>query len=547
MPGSTATPASSHFEMAMKQWVRRLQPLALYAMLAATVVFLVLQLVLAHATHALTLLVDAYHMLCNLVALAGCIITIKYSSEVHEHDQEEEVEGQAEMEDAKGESGVGGGPPPGEACTQVEEQRRLQRASARGQRRLKNTFGWARIDVLAQLVVCVLLASFCFSLVVEAVQTLVHIGHQDEMHHPLLVLAMGAAGLLLNGLCYLLIGGYTFHQASFLQVTPSGDVVLAHAVTRRSVQQGRRRLSSQARQPPLPPPQQQPRQGPREMCRDTLGSILVIICAVIVYFTDVYVAKFVDPILSIISAVSLLVLSYPYMKESGLILLQTIPDTINIDSFRVELIREFPDIINVHDLHVWRLTPSKVFCTAHIIFLNPKDYAKKSQKIIDFFEEQGITQVTIQPEFFETDNDTNIIALPSIEEKSCLVQCRGQGCIERHCCLKLVPGISVDPACKQLPQKGAPDKECIKISSHSVVESTTLPSDDISEKIETAEEHKACQSAGRQTPDEEEQVSAADETQVPTINESSLTSEAVKDLSQNSDKHESEDPQQECL
>lgn len=60
------------------------------------------------------------------------------------------------------------------------------------------------------------------------------------------------------------------------------------------------------------------------------------------------------------------------MKESGSILLQTIPDTINIESLRSELLTAFPDIINVHDLHIWRLTGSKVFSTAHIIFLNSK-------------------------------------------------------------------------------------------------------------------------------------------------------------------------------
>jgi Co/Zn/Cd efflux system component len=53
----------------------------------------------------------------------------------------------------------------------------------------------------------VFLASLCFSLVVEALQTLAHIEHKDEMHHPIPVMFVGACGLLLNGLCYLLIGG----------------------------------------------------------------------------------------------------------------------------------------------------------------------------------------------------------------------------------------------------------------------------------------------------------------------------------------------------
>lgn len=91
---------------------------------------------------------------------------------------------------------------------------------------LRNTFGWTRIDILTMLIVCILLAALCFSLLVEAIQTLIHIDHQDTMHHPLAVIIVGAVGLLLNGLAFLLIGGYTSHQCSFLQITPGGDVVL---------------------------------------------------------------------------------------------------------------------------------------------------------------------------------------------------------------------------------------------------------------------------------------------------------------------------------
>lgn len=79
--------------------------------------------------------------------------------------------------------------------------------SSSEEKKLKNTFGWARIDVLVMLSGCVFLASLCFSLVVEALQTLVHIKYRDEMHHPIPVMCVGASGLLLNGLCYLLIGG----------------------------------------------------------------------------------------------------------------------------------------------------------------------------------------------------------------------------------------------------------------------------------------------------------------------------------------------------
>lgn len=57
--------------------------------------------------------------------------------------------------------------------------------------KLKNTFGWARIDVVSTLMCCVFLASFSFSIFVEALQTLVHIDHQDEMHYPITVFCIG--------------------------------------------------------------------------------------------------------------------------------------------------------------------------------------------------------------------------------------------------------------------------------------------------------------------------------------------------------------------
>lgn len=102
--------------------------------------------------------------------------------------------------------------------------------TSKPEKRMMNTFGWARIDILTMLSCCVLLASFCFSLVIEAVQTLIHIGHLDAMHHPLPVMMIGASGILLNAFCYFLIGGYTFNQGVFLHFTQEGNLVLKKLV-----------------------------------------------------------------------------------------------------------------------------------------------------------------------------------------------------------------------------------------------------------------------------------------------------------------------------
>lgn len=63
--------------MAMKELVRKFQPIQLYIILILTTAFFAAELVVSHVTHSITLLIDSYQMLCNILAMAGCIITVK--------------------------------------------------------------------------------------------------------------------------------------------------------------------------------------------------------------------------------------------------------------------------------------------------------------------------------------------------------------------------------------------------------------------------------------------------------------------------------------
>lgn len=65
--------------MPIKEVLQRCRPIPLYVVLILSICYFVLQLVLSHLTHALTLLMASYHMLCNILALGGCVITIKVS------------------------------------------------------------------------------------------------------------------------------------------------------------------------------------------------------------------------------------------------------------------------------------------------------------------------------------------------------------------------------------------------------------------------------------------------------------------------------------
>lgn len=87
------------------------------------------------------------------------------------------------------------------------------------------------------VIVCTFLTSLCFSIVVEVIQTLFHIQHNDHVEHEEFhsytyetCIILGALGLILNGISYLLIGGYTYHQGSFLHLTPDGNVYILDRV-----------------------------------------------------------------------------------------------------------------------------------------------------------------------------------------------------------------------------------------------------------------------------------------------------------------------------
>ena len=67
----------------------------------------------------------------------------------------------------------------------------------------KNTFGWARAEVLGALINAVFLLALCFSILVESFKRFVD---PEKLHNPLLVLGVGIIGLIVN-----IIGLFLFH------------------------------------------------------------------------------------------------------------------------------------------------------------------------------------------------------------------------------------------------------------------------------------------------------------------------------------------------
>ncbi|KAM9339350.1 zinc transporter 1a [Symphorus nematophorus] len=132
---------------------------------------------------------------------------------------------------------------------------------------------------------------------------------------------------------------------------------------------------------------------------------------------------YLDPTLCIIMVGILLYTTYPLLKESALILLQTVPKQINMHRLNERLL-SLDGVLAIHELHIWQLAGSRIIATAHIKCHDPTSYMEVAKRIKGFFHDEGIHATTIQPEFVTFNSESR----DSLCELSCRTQCAPKLC-----------------------------------------------------------------------------------------------------------------------
>lgn len=122
----------------------------LLCMLSLTFGFFIVEVVVSRMTASLSMLSDSFHMLSDVIALVVALVAVRFAEKTHATN--------------------------------------------------KNTFGWIRAEVMGALVNAVFLTALCFTIVLEAIERFTE---PHEIESPLVVVGVGAAGLLINllGLC----------------------------------------------------------------------------------------------------------------------------------------------------------------------------------------------------------------------------------------------------------------------------------------------------------------------------------------------------------
>ena len=100
-----------------------------------------------------------------------------------------------------------------------------------------------------------------------------------------------------------------------------------------------------------------------EMFGDLLGSIAVIVAALVIWLTG---WDRIDPLASVAVALMILPRAWLLLKETLDILLETTPRNLDLSEVRTHLLGQ-DNVVDVHDMHAWTITSGKEVMSAHVV------------------------------------------------------------------------------------------------------------------------------------------------------------------------------------
>ena len=128
------------------------------------------------------------------------------------------------------------------------------------------------------------------------------------------------------------------------------------------------------------------------MLEDVFGWIVVLIGAIIMNFTNI---KILDPIMSILVALFILVHSLKNLKEILDLFLEKTPNNIDLDELLNHLL-EIEGVEDIHHIHVWSIDGYKTLATMHIV--TKANEKKIKAEIREELNEHGICHAILETE-----------------------------------------------------------------------------------------------------------------------------------------------------
>lgn len=220
-------------------------------------------------------------------------------------------------------------------------------AAARSRPSGSRTFGLYRLEVLAALANAALLLAVAVYVAVEAIGRF-----GDPVHVPgLPMVVVALAGLATNGVAYLLLRPHRGGMAA--------------------------------------------RAAAMEVAADAIGSVAVLVAGLAVIVAG---WGWADPVAGLAVAAWVLPRALRLAGQALRVLVQAAPAHLDPEVMRAEL-AELPGVVDVHDVHLWTLTPHREVATAHLVVSSPGEVHSTLDRARALLAERhGIGHATVQVE-----------------------------------------------------------------------------------------------------------------------------------------------------
>jgi len=347
----------------------------LLGMLVMTGSYMLVELIVGNLTNSMALVADSFHMMSDVIALVIAFISVRMSPKKWK----------------------------------------------------RNTFGWARAEVVGALINAVFLYALCFSITVEAIKRFLVL---EPIENPQLILLVGGIGLAINLVGMLLFGdvGHGHGHGHGHDGEEGGN---EHSHGGEKEDQGK-----------LPPSGAQMNITGvfLHVMADALGSVVVLISASVIWLTDWEYRDYLDPVLSLVIVIIICVSTWPLMRDSTLVLLNSTPSHIDILDLETRLISTVAEVRGVHELHVWQLVGRRIVASCHLEVepmvkgVSSEDYHMLiGRKVKTYFHQNGIHSTTIQVEYTpaNTRNGGCQVNCPTTDSTGLVYTI----CMESTCCL----------------------------------------------------------------------------------------------------------------
>ena len=241
------------------------------------------------------------------------------------------------------------------------------------------TYGLRRAEPVAAIFSAFVVLATTAGIIVEGVEAL----HSHTPPKAGIMLLIAAMGLAVNGLSTWLLQGALHHGHSHDRHSHESPSHEAHS------HGGAARADGHALNL---------RGAWLHLLGDTLGALAALCAALVIRFGGPPAA---DPIASFLVAAILLVGSLRLLRDATLVLLEAAPPHLPVSTIR-QLIADAPEVVGMHDLHVWSLGAGHDAVTVHVRTRSrdPELAQRLSSRLRAVL---GVEYVTVQVESGEAD------------------------------------------------------------------------------------------------------------------------------------------------